>query len=108
MSKSAFDKYQEQAHKTAIYPEFRQEYPFLGLAEEAGETLGSLKKYLRGDYKREEYLTRLIKELGDTLWYIAEICTSQGIRLSHVAEVNLVKLEKRKESGTIKGDGDER
>ena len=49
-----------------------------------------------------------IKELGDVCWFVAEVCTNQGISLEEVTEKNLEKLKSRKERGVIHGSGDNR
>ena len=73
-----FAEYQRQASKTAIYDDADIViYSALGLASEAGEVAGKVKKSLRDDKgqflpeKRQE----IAKEIGDVLWYIAALCT---------------------------------
>ena len=48
------------------------------------------------------------KELGDILWFVAGLCSVYGMRLSDIAQMNIDKLESRKQRNTIKGDGDNR
>lgn len=85
-------------------------YPTLGLANEAGEVAGKIKKIFRdkegkiGDAEREA----LKQELGDVLWYFAQICTELGLSMSDVAEANLKKLASRQQRGTLYGEGDTR
>jgi len=85
-------------------------YPALGLAGEAGEVCNKTKKILRDDGGRmtEEKRTQLIDELGDVLWYVANLATDLGVTLDEVARINLAKLNSRKERGTITGSGDNR
>jgi len=107
-----FSEYQDKARRTARYPTIGHGviYPTLGLANEAGEVAGKIKKIFRdkdgviGDGEREA----LKSELGDVLWYISQVCTELGIRLDEVAEGNISKLLDRLERGKIKGDGDNR
>jgi len=107
-----FDEYQKGCKKTAIYPVIGKKfvYPALGLADESGEVVGKIKKVMRdengivSDEKREE----IKKELGDVLWYIAQLSTELGIKLSDVAKGNLEKLASRKLRGVIHGSGDNR
>jgi len=72
-------------------------YSTLGLANEAGEVAGKVKKICRdrqghiSDADRED----LALELGDVLWYLSEICTKLGIRLEDVAAANIAKLADR-------------
>jgi NTP pyrophosphatase (non-canonical NTP hydrolase) len=107
------NEYQKKARETAHYP--RQEgrewiYPALGLAGEAGEVADKIKKVLRdhdgivSDDRREA----LKKELGDVLWYVAQLSTELNIELDDVAQTNLEKLFSRMERGVISGDGDNR
>jgi len=103
--------YQVDARTTAIYPpEVKVIYPALGLAGEAGEVCNKTKKILRDDGGRmtEEKRTQLIDELGDVLWYVANLATDLGVTLDEIARINLVKLNSRKERGTITGSGDNR
>lgn len=85
-------------------------YPTLGLTNEAGEVAGKVKKLFRDKGGRISDADRaaLKMELGDVLWYLAQICTELGLDLGEVAAANLAKLDSRKERGTIGGDGDER
>lgn len=56
----------------------------------------------------EERRDKIISELGDTLWYAAQVATELGIDLSDVAELNLEKLAERRRNNTIHGDGENR
>ena len=47
-------------------------------------------------------------ELGDVLWYLAQVSTELGLSLDEVAEHNIAKLTDRLVRGVIKGDGDNR
>jgi NTP pyrophosphatase (non-canonical NTP hydrolase) len=104
--------YQRRSRKTAAYPSIGHPvvYPALGLANEAGEVVGKIKKLFRdksgqiGDADREA----LGAELGDVLWYVAQVATELGLSLDEVAQHNLDKLTSRLERGTIQGDGDVR
>lgn len=103
--------YQREAMKTAEYPkEHGLYYVALGLAGEAGEISNQAKKILRDDNniltnKRAE---AMVKELGDVLWYVAMVADELDVDLEEVAKINIEKLTKRDEAGTIKGDGDNR
>ena len=105
-----FDDYQLLAHTTAEYPPVKGlEYLTLKLCSEAGEVAGKVGKHFRGDYDlNQEIKKQLQDELGDVLWYLAELCTYLDVRLMHVAVENTKKLENRKKRGRIKGDGDNR
>jgi len=105
-SKMTFDQYQEQAVKTAIYPSSAHiTYPAMGLANEAGEVLGKVKKFIRdGTLDREG----AIAELGDVLWYAAALARDLNTDLSVIAQQNLDKLADRAKRGVLGGSGDKR
>ena len=108
-----FSEYQEKATKTALYPKVAGHgwmYPALGLANEAGEVNGKLKKVIRDNDGTIDEATQkeISKELGDVLWYIAQLATELQINLDEVAEANINKLASRQERGVIGGHGDNR
>lgn len=100
------DDYQRAARETAIYPEqHRITYPALGLAGETGETVERVKKWLRdGNLDRDA----LRKEIGDVLWYVANLAADLDLSLDEIAEANLAKLRSRRERGVLSGSGDNR
>ena len=105
---SDLDMYQQVAKTTAIYP--REQaiiYPTLGLTGEAGEVANKVKKIIRdGTIENHESLIQEISaEIGDCLWYISVLADDIGVKLSDIANNNLVKLANRKEKGTIHGSG---
>jgi NTP pyrophosphatase (non-canonical NTP hydrolase) len=107
-----FNEYQTRSRKTALYPPIGHPvvYPTLGLANEAGEVAGKVKKIFRdkqGVIGPEERQA-LKGELGDVLWYLAQVCTELELSLDEVAEANIEKLYSRLERGKIGGDGDNR
>lgn len=69
----------------------------LGLAEEAGEVAGLMKRVLRNFPKDQERATKeeFIEELGDVLWYLAACCAMQGTTLEEIWEHNVLKLKAR-------------
>jgi NTP pyrophosphatase (non-canonical NTP hydrolase) len=103
--------YQRAARRTAIYPDHhRVLYPALGLASEAGEVAGKIKKVLRdqgGDFGRAP-IEALKDELGDVLWYVAALAGDLGLSLEAIAAANLDKLALRQERGRLGGGGDRR
>ncbi|HEX4186886.1 MAG TPA: nucleoside triphosphate pyrophosphohydrolase family protein [Solirubrobacteraceae bacterium] len=104
-------EYQQRSRRTAEYPrEAWLAYPALGLAGEAGEVAEHAKKAIRDDGGRirEERRAAMSKELGDVLWYVAQLATELGLELEEVARENLEKLSSRQERGTLSGSGDER
>lgn len=105
------DEYQRLASTTAKYPsESGLLYTVLGMASEAGEVAGKLKKAIRdeGGEISPERREQLLSEVGDVLWYVAMVAMELDASLSSVAEGNLDKLLDRKTRGVIGGDGDNR
>lgn len=107
-----FEEYQKKSRETAVYPNKGNNfiYPVLGLVGEAGEVAEKIKKVLRDDkgivddQKKEE----IKKELGDVLWYLAQIATELNLSLDEIVETNLEKLESRKQRNKLHGSGDNR
>jgi len=107
-----FNEYQEKARVTAIYPNLNNNfiYPTLGLVGEAGEVAEKIKKVIRDNegIVTEEKKEEIKKELGDVLWYLANLSKELNLTLEEVAEANLVKLYSRLERDKVHGDGDNR
>ncbi len=107
-----FKEYQKLCRETAIYPDLGHNYiyPTLGLVGEAGEIAEKIKKVIRdnGGVIDEERKQMIKKELGDVLWYLAQLSTELKLSFDDVASFNIEKLASRKERGTIHGDGDNR
>lgn len=139
----ALDAYQLAAHEFAAYPKGKgEQYVKLALVEEVGELCGVLAKAIRKGVTPSR--EKIVEELGDVLWNVAEEATLQGEKLgecirlglheeahstfprsilewpsrirviavlnaimemgtstSEVVSVNLHKLRKRKEGGTL-------
>lgn len=116
LSDLSFTEYQLESAKTAIYPESGEGtiagvvYTTLGLAGEAGEIPNKVKKILRdnGGVITPEVVEAVGKEIGDVLWYVANLASELGLSLERVAEGNLVKLGSRMERGVLTGSGDDR
>ena len=107
-----FEEYQIESRKTAVYPDQGSNYiyPVLGLAGETGEVSEKIKKVIRDDggVITDEKKQDIKKELGDVLWYIAQLCSELGLSMDEVAKGNLEKLFSRKDRGVIQGSGDDR
>ena len=69
----------------------------LGLAGEAGKDVEIIKKHVYLGH--EIYKEDLVSELGDVLWYLANICNTIGMPLELVALQNVDKLKKRYPEG---------
>ena len=107
-----FAEYQRRARTTAVYPGVGENllYPTLGLCGEAGEVAEKVKKMLRDDagVLTEERRAALGAELGDVLWYVAQVAAEARLELDAVAAGNLAKLASRAERSALTGDGDDR
>jgi NTP pyrophosphatase (non-canonical NTP hydrolase) len=104
-------EYQRQSRRTAEYPrEAWLAYPALGLAGEAGEVAEHAKKAIRdeGGKVSHERRAAMSKELGDVLWYVAQLASELGLDLEEIANQNLEKLFSRQARGVLSGSGDDR
>ena len=103
-----FDEYQQETMKTAVYDkDVAVTYLALGLASEAGEVAGKVKKWVRGDTSYVD-TDEIAKELGDVLWYVSQMAETFNLSLGDIAQSNVNKLRSRMERDKIKGDGDNR
>ena len=104
--------YQQRSRATAVYPGAGHNlaYPALGLCGEAGEAAEKVKKAMRDDggVLTDERRAALAAELGDVLWYVAQLATEAGLDLDEIADDNLAKLLSRKERNVLQGSGDAR
>jgi len=107
-----FQAYQERSRATARYPQAGTNpiYPTLGLCGEAGEVADKVKKVLRDQGGHFDAAVRddLLLELGDVLWYVAQLATELDLSLEAIAEANLAKLASRAARNVISGSGDRR
>jgi NTP pyrophosphatase (non-canonical NTP hydrolase) len=105
-------EYQRRSRATAVYPDAGDNlaYPALGLCGEAGEAAEKVKKAMRDDggVLTDDRREALAGELGDVLWYVAQLATEAGLDLGEIAGDNLVKLLSRQERGVLQGSGDTR
>lgn len=108
----SFNAYQRASRQTwnLVLTDHPIVYPTLGLVNEAGEFAGKVKKIFRDKdgVIAEADREALKQELGDVLWYMAQICTELDFSLQEVAEANLTKLFSRLERNQIQGEGDNR
>lgn len=107
-------QYQQFTQHTATYPYEQRDpqvvallYLSSGLAGEAGEVSNVIKK-LHRDGSGPELKAKVIKELGDVMWYAARIADELNVPLEEVLIYNMKKLSDRMERGTIHGSGDDR
>lgn len=97
--------YQQQAENSRL-PSADTEYLLLGLIGEVGEVYSLLAKNIRDETDVDN--EKIKKELGDCLWFIANISADFGLRLNDVAQANIDKLNSRKIRNVLTGSGDDR
>lgn len=94
-----FDEYQRLARRTQnpdLTDAQRLHHALHGLASEVGEIHGLFQKFYQGHEIDDE---ELVKELGDLLWFVAELADARAWCLGVVAERNILKLERRYPGG---------
>ena len=105
-------EYQELSRRTATYPGAGETQRGIDdvVAGEAGEVAEKVKKLLRDDdgVMSRERREALAGELGDVLWYVAQVATEAGLDLEEIAQGNLDKLLSRQRRGVLSGSGDSR
>ena len=69
----------------------------MGLCGESGEAIDLMKKHLYQGHDLDK--EKLVKELGDIAWYLAEAATGLNIDLGEVLQRNLDKLHARYPQG---------
>ena len=69
----------------------------MGLCGESGEVIDIVKKHLAQGHELDK--EKIIKELGDVAWYMAEIATVLDVELEDVFVQNIEKLKKRYPEG---------
>ena len=94
------NEYQELAMKT-LNPELDKKDVLIngvmGLCGESGEVIDIVKKHLAQGHELDK--EKIIKELGDVAWYMAEIATVLDVELEDVFVQNIEKLKKRYPKG---------
>lgn len=99
------NEYQEAATKTKLDAANNLSYLALGLCGEAGEVAEHIKKSIRDGTLDKD---KVALELGDVLWYLANLSDSLGFNLTEIANLNILKLKSRQERNKLKGSGDDR
>ena len=94
------NEYQVLAYRTTNHELTNQgliENGVIGLCGEAGECIDILKKT---EFQGHDFdPMKMIDELGDVLWYAAELATGLGVTLEYVAQHNVDKLLARYPDG---------
>src|ERR1700689_3794564 len=94
-----FSEYQEQALRTDKAPtapgmsaDAGRLIPLLGLAGEAGQLVAEYKKRLRDGPGHVLFVDKVAEELGDILWYVANLASKYDLNLDEIAKQNLHKV----------------
>ncbi len=69
--------------------------PLLGLAGEVGSLLTEFKKHLRDGPAHRLFREQVQEDLGDLLWYVADVASKFGLDLDDIAAANLAKTRDR-------------
>lgn len=69
--------------------------PLLGLASETADLLAQYKKWLRDGPAHRLYAKQVAEELGDVLWYTANLADKFDVDLESIARNNLAKTRDR-------------
>ena len=69
----------------------------MGLCGESGEAIDIVKKHLHQGHPLDK--EKLLKELGDIAWYLAEAAYALDVPLDAVLEGNIAKLKARYPEG---------
>lgn len=96
------DRYQKEALGTDRIPthgdakdDLSLIVPMLGLAGETGQLLSEYKKHLRDGDAHRLFKDRVREELGDLLWYVANVASKFELSLDEIAATNLEKAKAR-------------
>lgn len=92
-------EYQDKAERTinkGLTFEQVQNHALFGLCSEVGEIQSFYQKQYQGHMIDNQ---KLKLEVGDAMWFIAELCTAHGWSLNEIAEMNINKLIARYPDG---------
>lgn len=88
-------------------PQRHEVIPILGLVGEVGALVGEYKKLLRDGATHRNFRDEVAEELGDILWYVANLASKFELDLNEVASENLKKVRDRWGTSTHFGLVDE-
>lgn len=71
----------------------RINHAVIGLMGEVGELASALEKWIY--YGKLLDVANIKEELGDCLWYIAQLCNATGLSLQDIMTSNIAKLKVR-------------
>jgi NTP pyrophosphatase (non-canonical NTP hydrolase) len=92
------DEYQRRANLTDQRPGRGDEalvFPLMGLASEVGSLVTQYKKRVRDGDAHALFSERAAEELGDILWYVANLASKLDLGLEDVAALNLKRTTER-------------
>jgi NTP pyrophosphatase (non-canonical NTP hydrolase) len=92
------DDYQREANRTdqrSGTEEGALLFPVIGLSSEVGSLVRHVKKRLRDGDAHELFTAQMAEELGDVLWYVANLTEKLGLGLNEIAQRNLRKIAGR-------------
>jgi NTP pyrophosphatase (non-canonical NTP hydrolase) len=92
-------EYQEKAARTVntrLSARETEMHALHGIAGETGEIHSLYQKKYQGHPLEDAHLK---KELGDLIWFVAEMCTAKGWDLEEIGRLNIEKLRARYPEG---------
>lgn len=101
------NEYQIRASKTDQYPGAKsraESISLFGLIGEIGSVISTFKKRLRDKEAYTGFLSDLREELGDVLWYLANLAYKYDLPLDDIAEQNLAKTKALFSGRLLTGD----
>src|SRR5580692_8716772 len=90
--------FQREANRTDQRPGNQEGallFPVIGLSSEIGSLVRHVKKRLRDGDAHALFSDEMAEELGDVLWYVANLAEKLGLDLDEVAQRNLRKVAGR-------------
>jgi NTP pyrophosphatase (non-canonical NTP hydrolase) len=87
--------YQREANRTDQRPgvdEGALLFPVIGLSSEVGSLVRHVKKRLRDQDAYGLFSGEMADELGDVLWYVANLAEKLDVSLDEIASANLEKI----------------
>ena len=97
------NKYQELAMVTLNSELSKKEMLIngvMGMNGESGEVIDVVKKHMFQGHELD--IDKIKKELGDVMWYVAEVCEALDLSMDEVMEANIAKLANRFKNGFTK------
>lgn len=96
MTLDAYQRLSKRTMNGKISNEETKLHALHGLAAEVGEIHSIYQKQYQGHLIDRNHL---VEEIGDLMWFVAELCTSIGESLEDVCSANVNKLMKRYPNG---------